>query len=62
MTTSTEISRRQWAQKYAQKILNLWQSRESPLGVDDAYARQLEEQLLQYFDDSLLRDLVESSY
>jgi hypothetical protein len=62
MTISTKISRTQWAQEYAQRILNLWQSQESPLGVDDAYAQQLEEQLLQYFDDPLLRDLIEASY
>ena len=62
MTTSTEISRTEWAQEYAQKILNLWQSQESPLGVDDGYSQHLEEQLLTYFDDPLLRALVESSY
>ncbi len=62
MTTSTEISRRQWAKEYARRILKLWQSQESPLGVDDGYAQHLEEQLLQYFDDPLLRDLIEASY
>ena len=62
MTTSTKIGRTQWAQVYAQKILKLWQAQEPPLGVDDAYAQQLEEQLLTYFDDPLLRDLVESTY
>ena len=62
MTASTKISRTEWAREYAQKILNLWQAQESPLGVDDAYAQQLEEQLLSYFDDPLLRDLIESSY
>ncbi len=62
MTTSTDIGRTEWAHKYAQKILNLWQSQQSPLGVDDSYASQVEEQLLTYFDDPLLRDLVESSY
>ncbi len=62
MTTSTEISRRQWARKYAQKILNLWQSQQSPLGVDDGYAQHLEDQLLQYFDDPLMRDLIEATY
>ncbi len=62
MTTSTEISRKQWAQEYAQRILKVWQSQESPLGVDDNYAQQLEEQLFEYFDDPLLRDLVESTY
>lgn len=62
MTTSTDISRKQWAQEYAQRILKLWQSQESPLGVDDGYAQHLEEQLLQYFNDPLLRDLIEASY
>ncbi len=62
MTTSTKISRTEWAHEYAQKILNLWQAQESPLGVDDAYAQQLQEQLLTYFDDPLLRDLIESTY
>lgn len=62
MTTSTDISRTQWARKYAQKILNLWRSQESPLGVDDGYTQHLEKQLLNYFDDPLLRDLIESSY
>ncbi|MCD6394090.1 MAG: hypothetical protein J7M40_11350 [Planctomycetes bacterium] len=62
MTASTKIRRTQWARKYAQKILDLWQSQESPLGVDDAYAQQLEEQLLKYFDDPLMRDLIEASY
>ncbi|RKY06542.1 MAG: hypothetical protein DRP66_08580 [Planctomycetota bacterium] len=62
MTISTDISRTQWAREYAQKILNLWQSQEGPLGVDSGYAQHLEEQLLSYFDDPLLRDLVESSY
>ncbi len=62
MTTSTDISRTQWAQEYAQRMLNLWQSQESPLGVGDNYAQHLEEQLLQYFDNPLLRDLIEASY
>ena len=62
MTTSTEISRTQWAREYAQRILKLWQSQESPLGVDDDYVQHLEEQLLLYFDDPLLRDLIEASY
>lgn len=62
MTTSTQISRTQWAKEYAQRILKLWQSQKSPLGVDDGYAQHLEEQLLHYFDDPLLRDLIEASY
>ncbi len=62
MTTSTKIGRTEWAQVYAQKILKLWQAQAPPLGVDDDYAQHLEEQLLQYFDDPLLRELVESSY
>ncbi len=62
MTISTQISRTQWAQEYAQRILKLWQSQQSPLGVDNGYAQHLEEQLLQYFDDPLLRDLIEASY
>ena len=62
MTTTTDISRTEWARKYAQKILKLWQSQDSHLGVDDNYAQHIEEQLLSFFDDPLMRDLIESSY
>ncbi len=62
MATSTEITRTQWVREYSQRILKLWQAQENPLGVDDDYVQHLEEQLLQYFDDPLMRDLIEASY
>ena len=61
MTTIT-ISKEEWMQEYAQRILNMWQTRQPPLGIDDGYCEVLKDQLSEYFDDPLKRELIEASY
>ena len=61
ITTNT-ISKEEWMHEYAQRILRMWQTWQTPLGVDDRYCEVLKEQLSEYFDDPLKRELIEATY
>ena len=56
------MTKQEWIAEYAGRILFTWRRWQGPLGIDDAYLEQLEEQLGKQFDDPLKRQLVEMSY
>ncbi len=61
--TTAQMTKQQWINDYARRILQTWQSWPSPLGeVDESYLRHIEDQLDEQFDDPLKRALVEATY
>ncbi len=61
MATIT-IPKEEWMHKYAQRILKVWQTWQTPLGIDERYSEVLKDQLSEYFDDPLKRELIEATY
>ena len=59
---ATETTKQEWVEEYASRILQLWQTQESPLGIDTEYASQLQVQLEDFYEDPLKRSLIETSY
>jgi len=60
--TTTTITKEQWLEEYAGRVLKIWHIWQGPLGVDDHYIEQLKLQLNEFFDDPLKRDLIETTY
>ena len=61
--TATDIARSDWVEKYAGRILKMWQSWQCPLGtIDDEYIQELRNDLGSKFDDPLKRALIEETY
>jgi hypothetical protein len=61
--TTLAITKEDWVEEYALKILNMWQLHHALLGeVDDGYLTKLRDDLAGYFDDPLKRSLIETSY
>ena len=58
----TENTKRQWIDKYASRIIQLWHAQDSPLGIDHNYTHQVKTQLEDYYDDPFKRSLIETSY
>ena len=54
--------RRQWIQRHAERLLQHWRQRESPLGITPDYLRQLERDLARCYDQPLMRTFVEKTY
>jgi len=59
---TAEITKQDWVDKYAGRVLALWRILEGPLGIDETYKEQLQKQLSEYFDEPLKRNLIESTY
>ena len=58
-----QLTKDDWVQKYAQRILQMWQNWQGPLGkVDEKYIRQIETELQDQFDDPLKRAMIEATY
>ena len=63
IVTMLATAKEDWIEKYALKILGMWQVNHTPLGgVDDGYIAKLREDLAGYFDDPLKKSLIETSY
>jgi hypothetical protein len=52
----------QWVQRHADQILRLWRRWQTPLGVAPDYARQLEKDLAEFYEQPLIRTFIESTY
>ena len=52
----------QWVQRHAEQILRLWHRWQTPLGVAPDYAKQLEKDLAELYEQPLLRTFIESTY
>jgi hypothetical protein len=54
-------SRDQWAEQHARQVQQLFQQWQHPIGIDgQAYQKHLETELTAYWDDPLLKTLIES--
>lgn len=58
----TQISKKEWIQKYATRIYKQWLTWQSPLGVASNYIEQVKIDLEEYYQDPLKRMLIEGSY
>lgn len=54
-------SRDQWAEQHARKLQQAFHQWQYPIGIDgQAYQKHLEKELALYWDDPLLKTLIES--
>lgn len=60
MTTDTE--KQEWIQRYTHRILAAFDRWQTPLGIGADYAEHLEQQLADFYDDPLKKDLIEATY
>ena len=61
METST-ITKQDWIDIYADRMLHTFDKWQSPLGIDPNYSEVLKKQIEDYYDDPLKRSLIETSY
>ncbi|MFZ9024392.1 MAG: hypothetical protein ACO21J_09560 [Anaerohalosphaeraceae bacterium] len=53
--------RDQWIEQHARQVQQLFQQWQHPIGIDgQAYQKHLEKELTAYWDDPLLKTLIES--
>ena len=61
--TTKDITKSDWVEKYAGRILKMWEGWQSPLGcIGDEYVQELRDDLGSKFDDPLKRALIETTY
>jgi len=60
--TTVEVTKETWVDEYAGRILQVWHKWPSPFGLDKQYSEEVKNQLSEYFDDPLKRDLIETTY
>jgi len=60
--TTIEVTKEMWVDEYANRILQVWHKWPSPFGLDKQYSKEVKNQLSEYFDDPLKRDLIEMTY
>ncbi len=54
-------SRDQWVERHSRQVQQLFQQWQHQIGIDDqAYQKHLEKELAVYWDDPLLKTLIES--
>ena len=59
---TNEMDKHDWVAEYAARILKTWQKNPGPLGIDNNYINELQNDLNTYYDDTLKRELIESTY
>ena len=58
-----EIAQEDWINEYAMRILSMWQDQQGPLGqVSKEYIEQLKEDLAEYFEEPLKKELIEATF
>jgi hypothetical protein len=67
MSTYTEkaklgISKEEWLQKYASRILVVWLQWQTPLGIAGNYTNKIKEDLAMFYNDPLKRMFIETTY
>ena len=60
--TESDIARKKWVQKYSHRLLRLWLCRRTPFGVARAYAGHIKECLTEFYEDTLKRTFIETTY
>lgn len=59
---SPDIEKQQWIEQYAERIIKLWQQQHPHFPIDYNYSQHLTDQLNDFFDDKLKKELIESTY
>ena len=59
---STKNEKQQWVREYAERIIMLWQDQHPHFPIDQKYILHLSEQLSDFFDDNLKKELIETTY
>jgi hypothetical protein len=58
---TNSMSREQWIEQHARQVQQLFQQWQHPIGIDDQeYLKHLEKELADYWEDPLLKTLIES--
>ena len=58
-----EIPKEDWINDYAIRILTMWRDQQGPLGqVSNEYIEQLKEDLAEYFEETLKKELIEATF
>ena len=57
-----KLTKKQWVEKYAKRIMNYWQKLDCAFDIDINYNSHIRKDLEQAFDDPLKRQLIETSY
>lgn len=55
-------SKKDWVQRYADRMFALWLKRQTCLGIARHYLEQLREDLEKWYDDPLKRMFIEATY
>ncbi|UCC23149.1 MAG: hypothetical protein JSW23_03580 [Planctomycetota bacterium] len=61
-TPKPPISKTEWIQHYANRILTLWLTWQTPLGVDLDFAEQLKLNLEEFYSEPLKKMFIEATY
>ena len=56
------ITKQNWIDIYADRMLHTFDKWQSPFGIDPTYIEVLKDQLQAYYDDPLKRSLIETSF
>jgi len=57
-----KIRKKQWIQKYACRMLEIWKEIQGPLGVAENYIEQIKKDLAAFYDEPLKKMLIEATY
>jgi hypothetical protein len=58
----SNITKDKWLQKYSHQILRLWLQRQTPFAITCTYTAQIEEDLVEFYEDPLKRRFIETTY
>ena len=61
-TPKPKMDKREWIQKYACRMLNLWLRWQTSLGVAQDYVQQIKKDLSRFYDDPLKKIFIETTY
>jgi hypothetical protein len=58
--TANETKKQIWAAEYARRVEHEFERWQEPLGIDDQYREYLANEMLGYYENPLLKSLIES--
>jgi len=61
-TLKAHISKEEWLQQYADRILKVWLKWQTPLGVARDYVEQLKNDLAEFYEEPLKKIFIETTY
>ena len=58
----TKLTKDEWIQHHAKRIHSFWLQWQTPLGVANRYVEKIKRDLAEFYDDSLKRAFIETTY